>query len=188
MNDIYNTSILDLLPPSMVHDQVVLDTTKVIDHFIQDINKQITQLIILPNIDHLDHEMLDILSVQFRAPFYSNKLDLSTKRQLIKNSINWHRTKGTVAALEEVVSTVFGGESQIVEWYEYGGKPHHFKIVTTHVGTDGTLVEEFKKVADTVKRKSSVLEEVIVLLANRFSTYYGFVVHTGDNLIIRQEG
>lgn len=188
MNSIYNVSIADLMPSSMINDITIMQAADVIDRQIQMLNDQVKQLIIIPNINQANDEVLNLLSKQFSPPFYNEQLDIKTKRELIKNSITWHKTKGTVAALEDVVNTIFGGDSQIVEWYEYGGEPHHFKIITTQIGTNDSLIEEFKKVTEDIKRKSSVLEEVVVLLSNKFNIYYGFVLHTGDNLILRQEG
>lgn len=57
-------------------------------------------------------------------------LDDATKRALIRNSIAWHRQKGTRAAVEKI-NAAFNHEIKIEEWFEYaGGEPFHFKIKT----------------------------------------------------------
>ncbi len=53
--------------------------------------------------------------------FYDSSLSLEVKKQMVKNSLKWHRIKGTSAAVSDVVKTVFG-RSWIEEWFEYSGK------------------------------------------------------------------
>ena len=51
----------------------------------------------------------------------------SEKRNLIKHSIKMHRYKGTKFALEEIFK-ILDTEGNVEEWFEYKGKPYHFKI------------------------------------------------------------
>jgi phage tail P2-like protein len=50
-----------------------------------------------------------------------------TKRNLIANSVQIHRTKGTVSAIERVLG-VLGVDAELTEWFEYGGEPHTFRV------------------------------------------------------------
>ena len=56
-----------------------------------------------------------------------SKLDLSTKRKLVKNAIEDHRIRGTPAAVEKLFADVFDG-AVVKEWWEFGGNPYEFRI------------------------------------------------------------
>jgi len=49
------------------------------------------------------------------------------QRNLIKNSIALHRTKGTPWAIKQVLVTL-GMNGIVSEWFEYDGEPYHFRI------------------------------------------------------------
>ena len=187
MHNMNDLSIKALLPASISYDEQVIASCEAIDLEMKKLQTAIQKLYILPSIDTLEDDMVDLMAQQFDAPYYDATLPLGTKRKLVKNAINWHKKKGTVAAVEEVVSTIFG-ESTVEEWYEYGGEPHHFRITTTNISVDESFINRFKDAAEHIKRKSSWLDEVIVLLASKLSIYVGFAVHTGDKITIRQEG
>ena len=52
---------------------------------------------------------------------------VSTKRNLIAQSVHIHRTKGTVSAIERVLNTL-GITAELTEWFESGGQPHTFNL------------------------------------------------------------
>ena len=187
MNDIKNISIVDLLPPSISKDSQILASAMAIDNELLKVTNLIDKIIIFPHIDKLDSELVNILAEQFRAPSYDTNLPIETRRQLVRNSIAWHKKKGTVGALEEIVTTIFG-ESKVMEWYEYGGEPHHFRIITNDINTSDNMVDQFREAAEHIKRESSKLEDVVVLLTNKFNMYYGFGLHIGDKITLRQGG
>ncbi|QEH67254.1 phage tail protein I [Cellulosilyticum sp. WCF-2] len=187
MNNINQTSIMDLLPPSIASDSKIINAAKALDKEIAKVNELMEKTIILPYIDKLGLELVDILAEQFKAPFYDSSLSIEKKRELVKKSIAWHNRKGTVGALEEVVTTIFG-ESEVSEWYEYGGEPHHFRITTTNLEVDNELIQQFKETAEHIKRKSSKLDEVIVNIASQLDIFTGFAIHQVDKIIVRQEG
>ncbi len=90
-------------------------------------------------------------------------MELETKRRLVKESIAWHRIKGTPAAIEEVVSAVFD-TSEVKEWFEYGGTPYYFKIVTEDVSTDEDNMNRMRRAIASVKNARSWLEKIEFLL------------------------
>lgn len=110
--------------------------------------------------DELPEKTLDLLAWQWHVDFYEPLgMDIETKRRLIKNSIPWHRIKGTPAAVEQVVSTAFD-TSTVKEWFEYGGKPYYFKIITEDVTTNTDTIEErMKRAIKSVKNTRSWLEK-----------------------------
>lgn len=128
MNDIYNTKLLNLLPPNLRNDPDMVAAANSVDKEFLDVVNSAKECILLPNIDNLPSNVVDVLAWQQHVDFYDVALDIDKKRELVKNSIRWHRKKGTPAAVEEVVSTFFE-KSKVEEWFEYGGKPYFFKVV-----------------------------------------------------------
>ena len=55
-------------------------------------------------------------------------------------------------------------ETEVQEWFDYGGHPHHFRVLVHNDGTFCTfdVLNEFLWLIDIVKRKSSWFEEFAV--------------------------
>lgn len=130
------------------------------------VNKQINKLIeainktyVWSNISGLDSDMLDVLAAELRTHYYNENLDVETKRKLVIGTIERYKKAGTVAAVEELISIVFGN-GKVEEWFEYGGQPHHFRVKTSNPITIGEEAEEFLRLLESIKRKSSHLDEV----------------------------
>jgi phage tail P2-like protein len=80
----------------------------------------IIECIILPRIDEITNlDLLTNLAVQFHLDVWDESYDLQTKRDLIKNSLPWHMTKGTVQLIQDVINTFFPGGATLQEWYQY---------------------------------------------------------------------
>ena len=73
--------------------------------------------------------LLDYMAVELRTPSYDENYSIKTKRALIQESLLFYTQMGTPAAVNRIIETIFEN-GHIEEWFEYGGKPHHFKIRT----------------------------------------------------------
>jgi len=140
---------------------------------------------IYSRIDYLDESVIDELAWQLHVDWYDASADITIKRQLIKNAIKVHQLRGTPAAVEEVIQAYFG-DGEVQEWFDYGGQPYMFKVVTRNPSVTGEQAEQFMKVLDTVKNTRSHLEEIIIALSGDMNFYFAGVVQTGDFLEIRQ--
>jgi len=97
----------------------------------QEITQDISQALIVPVIDELPEEIVDLLAWQFHVDFYEPLgLDLDKKRALVKNSLIWHRYKGTKYALESMIRILFFSDFAIEEWFEYDGDPYFFRLIS----------------------------------------------------------
>lgn len=161
IKDIHALSLVDILPDSILRDEQVYAAAKALDEELQNVTAATIEALHLPRLDVLPESVVDLLAWQWHVDFYEPVgLDIETKRNLVKKSIEWHRTKGTPYAVEQVVSTVFSNAS-LKEWFEYGGEPYHFSI--TARGFDPTKSKDFKlflRVLETVKNTRSWLEAV----------------------------
>ena len=121
------------------------------------------RLLMYSNIDSLKdddfgHSLADELAWQFHVDYYDQKADIETKKKLVKQSIKIHRKKGTPQAVIDLLQTAFPTEAVLLEWFEYGGEPYHFRIIVSEF--EDVDVSEFLKALDTVKNARSYLDEL----------------------------
>ena len=162
--DLQSVSLLDILPPNLLADKKINAAARALDDELQKITAATRNALLLPRLDELSEEVIDLLAWQWHVDFYEPiGMDIETKRRLIKNSIAWHRIKGTPAAVEQVVSAVFD-TSHVQEWFEYGGKPYHFKVITEDVTTDPNVLARMRRAINAAKNTRSWLETIEFIL------------------------
>lgn len=183
--DSNNIDLLALQTKVMQSDPTTIGLSAALTPELNIVSNQVDSILIYSNIDQLSHEVLDILAWQFKVDWYDSTLDINIKRKLIKNSMKVHKSKGTVYAVEQVIQDMFG-DGEVQEWFQYGGDPYNFKVITTNPSVTAELANQFNLAVNKVKRKSTVLEQIIIALSAELDIYYAGVVHTGDNLTIRQ--
>lgn len=154
-----DADILKLLPLFMRDDDAVKALAKAVNKLIQDPGAKYKQLRTWDQIDYMDHEQLDELAWELNIDWYSSALDLERKRKIIKISDQVHRKRGTKWAVEQLISAYFG-PGYVQEWFEYGGPPFEFKVLTTNKAVTDEMYQEFIKIAKTTKNVRSRLEGV----------------------------
>lgn len=132
--------LIDLLPSSLVDDPQVQAACESIDRQLFKINDEIPILSFWPSIDKQVSPLLDIMMWEYHVDFLhiihdGSPLTDEKKRILIDQSIIWHQRKGTKWLMEHVLQALWGDvvNINVVEWYEYGGKPFFFKIQLSNV-------------------------------------------------------
>lgn len=164
IKDIESISLLDILPNSILTDPQITSAAKALDAELQSVTRAVVETLHLPRLDVLPETVVDLLAWQWHVDYYEPiGMDLDTKRRLVRESIAWHRMKGTPAAIEAVATAAFD-KTTVREWYEYGGKPYYFKIVTEDVTTDKDTLNRLRRAVDSVKNVRSWLEEIEFLL------------------------
>ena len=122
---------------------------------------EIERMSIYSQIDRLPNELLDILANDFKVDWWDANYTLEEKRRTLKDSWNVHRRLGTKAAVVLAISAIYP-DTQVSEWWEYGGKPYHFKLLIDATYEDVDPVRH-QRVIDRVafyKNLRSVLDEV----------------------------
>lgn len=125
--ELRHTSLLDILPQNLLEDQQIKAAAQALDAELQKITEATKGALLLPRLDELPEAVIDRLAWQWHVDFYEPSMSLEMKRQLVRESIAWHRLKGTKAAVEKMVQAVFRG-GVVTEWFEYGGEPYHFRV------------------------------------------------------------
>ena len=185
MNDMFHLSILDIIPPNLKSDSKILAAAQALDVELQRTAKDIKEAILIARIDELDDEKLDLLAWQLHVDSWNDNISIETKRELVKNSFSIHKTKGTPYAVEKLITTLFD-EGYVEEWYEYGGQPYTFRVITNNSAVTNERAEEFIKTLNSVKNLRSWLDKVVITQAENLDIYFAGVVHIGDRITIKK--
>ena len=73
------------------------------------------QTLTYADIDSLSEETLDQLAADNRAMYYDESLPVEKKRDIVKRSLIWYGQAGTVGATKELLETIFGGGTRLIE-------------------------------------------------------------------------
>lgn len=185
MINIYDSQLKDIIPGNIKTDPKVQAFCYAFDQQIKkmiDITKKIE---IWSNLSNVDEKLLDHLAVELRTQYYSTSLPIEVKRDLIKNTLSWYERSGTVAAVEELMTTAFG-EGSIKEWHEYDGRPHYFKIITENSSTVDANSAVFLSMLDAIKRKTAKLESIEVISEGLLNLKIGVFTCEHTRNIIRE--
>lgn len=127
MTELENLKLSDIMPPNLLKDPFVKAMCDALDVQLNKLVENNKKLSIYANIDNLPEEIINFLAWQFHVDFFDESWTLKQKRDAVKNSIKWHRYKGSIGVLEDYISTIFGN-ARVSEWFDYDGEPYHFKI------------------------------------------------------------
>jgi phage tail P2-like protein len=195
MRDLYTMMLEELLPHSLLSDENVISAAKALDGEVQDVSSSILETLILPRIDELSEEIVDLLAWQFHVDFYDPALSLTAKRNLVKSSILVHRRKGTPWAVRQVCNDAFG-YAEIIEWFDYGGEPYHFSILTEGRLVDSAAWQSFFRALESAKNVRSWLDEITISRPLHLDLHYGMpqlakgmtslTTHLPNNTVIKQ--
>ena len=161
MNNIEDYFIHKNLPQSLDKENVQ-EVAKVVDDTLLSFDKTIAEVLIYPAIDMLGSELINTLAIQMHCDFYDDTLPLAVRRNLVKNSIAWHRIKGTPAAVEQMIQTVYQ-TGVVEEWFDYGGEPFFFKV---NLGDSQITTQKIKNLIKMINVSKNVRSWIEVL---RFS-------------------
>ena len=158
------------------------------------INRQLAQLVtyaegvkIFASLDKMPDAVLDALALELRLPYYDQSYTTAVKRELVKGAVPYWATAGTVESLTKILINIFG-DAEIEEWFEYGGDPGRFRILTANPAVTGETLEQFTKTAQDVKRLSAWLEEVLVDMAvPNMTMSQGFALYDYTETTLIQE-
>jgi hypothetical protein len=116
------SSLIENCTPSISYDAQVQSASTAFDRQMYEIIDDTGQVVMIPNIMGLtDSNLVDILAWQFHVDFYDPTKDLEFRKQLVQLSIIWHKTKGTVDLVNQVLGMFYPGPPPpyVQEWWEY---------------------------------------------------------------------
>ncbi|HYE80885.1 MAG TPA: phage tail protein I [Clostridia bacterium] len=185
MKELKDIDLLELQTKFMKQDPTTKALCAALTPQLRQVASEVRLCLIYSLIDELPEPVLDELAWQMKIDWYDATVAIEIKRKLIKTAPAIKRCLGTPYAVEEVIKIYFG-DGELKEWFDYGGVRGKYKVITSNTSVTGELAQQFIRVIESVKRKSSHLEEIIISLSGEMNLYYAGVVHTGDFLEIRQ--
>jgi len=181
----FNT--IDICPDSIKDDPQVQAACDAIDQELRAIYDEIPSISFVPSIATQVPPLLDILAWQYHVDVWQGwegDLDVDTKRKLIMESFMWHSKKGTKWAVEQMLQTVFK-QGSVTEWYEYGGRPYFFRIVTLDDIVDPVKLQTVINAVYAVKNERSWLDSFIRARQQMQTLYIGMAVLTKSTITIK---
>ena len=140
------TSLINLIPEHMRSDRTIRGMAAAWD-YLQSVVLEASKLVSLfDNLEMLPEEKIDEVAQAIQIPWYDSSFEKKKKIQKIRNYEKNCYQLGTVAAVNRVVGDVFK-DAQVLEWYEYGGKPCKFKITVP----DQKQEEDLKKIGELLR-------------------------------------
>lgn len=182
----YDGQITDIMPGNITKKPEVKALSYALQQACRILYRYSQRLYIYSNLNEQPEEVIDLLASELRTQYYRSTLDLATKRRLVKNTLVWYMTAGTPEAVEELVASVFG-EGEVKEWFEYGGMPYYFKIITNATITEET-VGKFAEIVGKVKNTRSHIEAIELKREYWGTAFVGEILVTCGRTVIREEG
>ena len=127
-------NLLRQFPIALQGDESASALAKITARLLSGRPEEIDRLRIYPDICRLDEELLDILAYDFKVDWWDANYSLEEKRRTLKDSWRVHKLLGTKAAVEMAISAIYP-QTTVQEWFEYGGRPYHFKLQLDLTGT-----------------------------------------------------
>ena len=159
MNNTEHMNFVELLPAFMKQDETDIALSGAVDRITEKLSARIKLLTTWDRIDNMSVAELDALAEELHISWYEKSASRDVKISIIKDSDIVHAKMGTNWAAMRVINTYFG-EGKIVDWFDYGGKPHHFKIETANQEILKEKEAAFLRILAAVKRKSAVLDAI----------------------------
>jgi phage tail P2-like protein len=181
--EITDIRLIDLVPPNLRDDPTIRAAAEALDTEIRKVSELIPLVTIQSNLNTLPERWVDELAWQNHVDFYDQSLPIEQKRQLVRNALAWHRRKGTASAVRELIQDVFG-DGEIREWFEYGGQPGMFKVITSNAAVTAEDAEKFLTALDSVRRISAHLDAIEITMTNTLQMYVGMPLHIGEFMTV----
>ncbi len=168
MIKLQDTGLIEGLPPGIAEQHWV----KVLDAVFRERQKKeleaVRKVFVYTAIDSAPENILDILAVQFKVDWYRDDYPIETKRRIIKTAMEVRRYCGTEWAVKQAISAIYPN-SEIVEWYDYGGTPGHWRLrvnITENADISYYTIKRMEKLLGYARRCTAHLEGISYLIFN----------------------
>ena len=161
-----------LLPQFMRNDSAVKGLAAGVDEIIPKLTSAVSKLSTWDHIDELSEAELDELAWELNILWYDPGANIDIKRDLVKNSDKVYQKLGTKWAVESVILSYFG-DGYIEEWFEYGGEPGHFRVISSNPSLSEEKLTDFLRILEHIKRASAKLDSVQIIVDAKMSLCAG---------------
>lgn len=166
MTKIQDASLYEILPFNIKSDNIEVQALSfAIQQSLLMICKFSDGVRVIAAIDDMPEKIIDNLAVELNLPCFHPESSLSVKRALVKDAFIWHTIAGTASAIRRYFLTI-SQDTDIQEWFDYGGDPYHFRIIAT-VPEDQDVTEDILiDIAQQIiklKNARSILDEALIV-------------------------
>lgn len=166
---------IELMPESLKNHSEVIKLGYVIDNHLNNIDNIIDKLTIYSRLDDnkLESVYVDALAKTFHLLANESYRFANTddrKRELVRNALILHKTKGTKYAVERVCNILELKQAKLTEWFEDNAEPYTFKINAN--AFDGLTAETVRLLYDMVDEFKNVRSHISVFEFNMCANGY----------------
>ena len=173
---INEAKMIDIVPNSISHDATIRGLCSAADVIMHRLETEMPKANLFENLELFAEKDLDAIAEAEEIPWYDTSYDRQVKIGIIHDYEKFAMIIGTKAAVEGVTTNVFG-DSEVEEWYEYGGQQYGFKIHTQSLLTPN-MNEIFTRVIDHVKNMRAGLESIAVNRKTEQTIFAGVEQHS----------
>lgn len=172
--DIYTVNFADYLPAALKHDPKMRAIAEAVTEKALTVSGEIENVLIYSRIDELPEELIDILAYDMHVDWYDYSFPLKVKRDILKSSVKVHKRMGTKYAVETAIQAIYP-ESRIEEWFDYGGKPFHFKVILNAGDRNLEIdLDDVVKKVNMYKRLSAHMDSINIERTKRARICIGY--------------
>lgn len=174
------------LPPNLQTDESFA-LGAAIDRQVRRLVEMSEMMQVWTNMDNVDPKYYSTIAACIKAPYFDSNFDDKTKLAILKSTLNIYRLAGSRVAIGQLISNIFG-DGIIEPWYDYGGKPYHFRITTNVEDVDLTqdMLAKFEEILQKVKRARSVLDAVSVSQPIKAGIYATVCSSEGELMTVKE--
>lgn len=195
MNKLEQASYISIFPENLKKYKNLTAFSKNIEKtFKTYIVSKIQNLALFYNLEIQEDKVLDEIAWFFNIDKYRIDLDREIKIKLIKSAYWVHSKKGTKTAVISQLKNL-NYEIKIEEWFEYGGRPFTFRLITGNESKDKNWLKNVLSLIEEYKNVRSILEAFYLLKEKKHKYYVagykevfitGKKVNAGDDREIKK--
>ena len=171
MNKLEQASYTEIFPENLKKYKNLTAFSKNIEKaFKTYIVNKIQNLALFYNLEIQEDKVLDEIAWFFNIDKYRIDLDREIKIKLIKSAYWVHSKKGTKAAVISQLKNL-NYEIKIEEWFEYGGRPFTFRLITGNESKDKNWLKNVLSLIEEYKNVRSILEAFYSLREKEYKYY-----------------
>ena len=178
MTEMTDIKLNDLHSPSIAGNDNVRAMSESLDPLLQESAAYIENIALAKRLAERsinDDLLVDELAWTYHIDYYDPEMPIEDRLELVANWTEMHALKGTPWAVMKVIEIVFS-DAVLSEWYEYGGKPFHFKAGTELTNVEGAEIAKLIEVIFSNKNVRSWLESIDILWQARSGLHVGMAV------------
>lgn len=183
MSNITKESLMSSLPSVLANDTRLNALASAVADILSTRVTEVESLAFYKRIDELPERLLDILAYDFKIDWWSQQYSVDEKRKILKSNWHIHKMMGTKAAVERGISDIYD-DTQVVEWFDYKGKPYHFKVEidASYQDTDPVKYNRVIEQIRMYKNLRSILDSVEFVQRGTNATEYAYTSACGQSL------